>query len=510
MHAGRPPVSRSRRAIFTYATGWVVTLVTLVLGLVAVPLILRWLGEERYGAYRAVADWFGYLTLFELGIGGALLPLLARAVGRSDAKSLGDMLGAGVRAYARVTVLMVGAGVLLIWVVGFLVPVTPSNLPDLRVAAAVGVLGVLVTPLLPLRWLHEARQEGYRVNVLLLVQGVAITATALLLAYRGFGITGQMAALVVGNAVFFGALAWRHRPALAGMVAGARRARASAASRELWALNRPTFVRQVCGRVALLSDRIIVAALLGPAMVVPLFVTQRLADVARERVQAIAAASWAALAELHAQGRHETFTDRVAELTNLAAALALAVLVPIVAYNGAFVALWVGPDRYAGDGVSVVVGLNGVLLAVIVMWDVVFGGTGKVASLVPVTLVATAVNVSLSLVLTPRLGVLGPLVGTLVATAGTFLWYLPVLMRRVFGIPVRRILGAAAPPVAWAVPYGGVVWWMAHRRQDLGWTDLALEMSAATLTYLALWWWLMQRPHDRARHLDRLRGLASP
>src|SRR5581483_1639314 len=75
---------RVRRSIWTFFTEQASTLVILLVALVATPLLLGWLGDERYGAVEAAAEWLGYVGLLEFGIGGALLPLIARAVAQRD------------------------------------------------------------------------------------------------------------------------------------------------------------------------------------------------------------------------------------------------------------------------------------------------------------------------------------------------------------------------------------------------------------------------------------------
>lgn len=496
---------RARRTAYTFGTAMVFSAVTMVVGLIAVPLLLHWLGEERYGAYRATADWYGYLPLFELGLGGALLPLLARAAGRGDDTTLRATIASSVRAYLRVTLFMLAGGIVLLVVIGKLVPVQPALRVDLRTAALLGTAAVLFMPLQPFRHLAEARQRGYHVNLLLVLQSLTITAAALFLAWRGWGITGQMAALLVGTAVFFATLLWVHwrrEPQLVRQALSAKRDDAS--WNELWTLNRPTVVRRVCGQVSVMSDRIIVAAFLGPAAVVPLYVTQRLTELAQAQVQNVGGASWAGLAELYAMGDHETFRRRLLELTTLVVGLSVAVLVPIVAYNGHFVTLWVGGDRYAGDMLTLVAGGNALMLGLFTLWDWAFGGTGLVARLVPISIISTLMNLGLSLALTPKLGIIGPLLGTLAASVITTAWYLPVLLRRTFQLPVRRLLGAVARPALIGVPFAVLLWWIAHREPAPGWLRLAIEMSAAALLYLAAFWRFALSPDDRQMHRERL------
>src|SRR4051812_5638077 len=117
--------------------------ITLVIGLLVTPLLLRWLGEERFGAFRVSLDWIGYLGLLELGLGAALPPLLARSLGQGNSDGIRNTLAAGLRAYFRITLLMLVAGLGLVAGIRFLVPVQPDQIVDLQRACAVALLGAL-------------------------------------------------------------------------------------------------------------------------------------------------------------------------------------------------------------------------------------------------------------------------------------------------------------------------------------------------------------------------------
>jgi len=347
---GRALVSRTRRATWNYATGIGFTAFSVIAGLLATPLLLHWLGDERLGAQRAATDWFGCLSLLELGLGGALLPVLARAVTRSKALEVPAALAAGIQAYVTVALLELVAGAGLLCAISYLIPVSTGTASDLQAACLVNLLGLLLLPLSPFRVLAEAGQRGYVVNSLLILQTFFIAVMGLLLAWAGWGITGQAVAILAGALPFYFLLAWdgirRYPRTFLCLTHGGDLAEEG---KELWSLNRPTLIVDLCGRVALLTDNILIAYLLGPALVVPFFLTQRLALLAQGQLQGIGNASWAALVELHLAGDHGKFNQRLIELTHVAATLGVAVLVPIAAYNHHFVSLWVGAGRFGGD-----------------------------------------------------------------------------------------------------------------------------------------------------------------
>jgi O-antigen/teichoic acid export membrane protein len=499
-------MSRVRRSAWSYLTAVAFAGITLTVALVSTPLLLRWLGEERFGACRAATDWNGYLNLLELGLAGALLPLLARALQHSEAEAVGVTLAAGVRAYVQVTIGMLLGGVVLAAGIPWLVPVGASLSDDLRGGFCLGLLGLFLVPLVPFRLLAEADQRGYVVNALIIVQSLVITGLALLLAWWDWGITGQFAA-VLGGAVVFNVLVlaytWKYNAGVLRQVAAS--SQDHALSRELWHLNWPTLIHNICGRISLLTDNIVIAALLGPAAVVPFYLTQRLALLVQGQLQGIGTASWAALAELYLKGEHGAFSARVLELTGLVSILGVSCLVPIVAYNQYFVTIWVGAGQFGGEALTILAGVNGYLLALFSLWGWVFSGTGKIARLVPLLIISTSVNLPVSLAATWLIGLPGPAIGTCVAFVGINLICFPLLLYHVYGIAPAALLKAAGFPLLLGAPFGVGVWLAARSHDPWGWVGLGAEMALAAGVYVLGAWLILFTRQERADWRQRIR-----
>src|SRR5258708_40225073 len=126
-------MSRFHFASRNYLSGILFTVVTLLVGFVSTPWVLRWLGEEAFGAFRVTSDWLSYLVFLEFGVGGALLPLLARGLARNEENSVRDLLAAGVPAYFAITSVMLVAGLVLTPLIHRLLSVIPLDIRYLRI-----------------------------------------------------------------------------------------------------------------------------------------------------------------------------------------------------------------------------------------------------------------------------------------------------------------------------------------------------------------------------------------
>ncbi len=498
---------RTRSSALNFATGLLGTALTIGVAFVTTPLLLRWLGTERFGAVRTAADWFGQIAIVELGLAGALAPLLAMAVGRGDEAALRRTMGAGVRAYLRVAVLAAAAGLLVTAVITRLVPVSGTLVPDLRAACLIGVAGLLLYPLAPFRTLADASQRGWLINLASMLQSLTTTGAAVLLAWRGVGIAGQFAAMLLGQSLFFFIMTRDGIARHAGIARAALREPVDAEARtQIRNLNVPTLLFDLSGRAGLMTDNIVVTMVMGgPQFATPLFLTQRLIGIALKQLQGVGTASWAALGQLHALGRQDVFNARLVELTRLVSALAVSVLVPIAAYNHAFIALWVGAPSYGGAPVTILASVNALLLALVSLWGWCFSGTGKVATLVPIMLASAAINLAVGITATFVIGLPGPLLGTAVAIATTTLWFLPRQLRRDFGTPVGALARAAAMPLVWGAAPSVLIVLAAAWYPPAGWFALGSALAASFALLLGVWWFGELGGAERAHYAERVR-----
>jgi O-antigen/teichoic acid export membrane protein len=493
--------------VLNYGVSLLMTLVVTLTAFLSTPLLLGWLGEQRFGAYRAAQDWAGYLGLLELGLGGALTALLAQAVGRADPVGVWDCLKAGVRAYLRVTGLMAAAGVVLAVVLPVLVPVSDELRTDLWFGFLLSMSALTLLPLTPFRLLAEASQRSYLVNALTAVQSLLTVGMSLAAAWAGWGLTGQFLAVVLGSTPLPLALTWMAlrrgftRPAAPPSAGGA-----AEAERRLWNLNTPTLVHNLCGRLSLFTDNILIALVLGPAAVAPFYLTQRVLVLAQTQLQNISGATWAGLIELSASGQRERFVQRLSELTRLTATLSVAVLVPLAVCNGALISLWVGAGRYAGEALTWCVAANAFFLSIYSLWGWVFNGAGKVRLLLPLMTSGVVLNVAVSVGATFLLGPVGPVLGTLLMYLYNA-WRFPPLLRAAFGVPLRPLL----QPIGWvlllAVPYAALCLPCAQAMAERKWLHLGAHALLAAAAFAGAAWLVVFSRQERNQWRSRLSSL---
>ena len=478
-------MSRTKRSVLHVGANGLSTLITIGVGIVFTPWLLRVLGAERYGGVRALTDLFGYLALFDLGLGGAISSHLAIATGGGSEEAVRRVLAAGVRLYARVMLAMIASGAILIWLAPSLIASPKLSPSEVRLAALFSASVVVIVPLSVFRSAIEAQQRGYLVSVILIVQSLCTTVLILLAARAGWGLPGQTgvtAGVQIVAALLFVTFAGFHL----------RKVLMTPADPEIgasvWKLNWPTFLFNLCSRMALLSDNLVISWWMGPAAVAPFFLTQRVATIAQGQLQGIGNASWAGLVELHVQGKKALFSERLIELTTLVSGLGLAVLIPIAAFNPFLIGRWVGSTGYAGQVVNLLCCCNIWFWAIFSLWGWPISGIGAVGRFVPGMLAFVVINLGISLAATAWFGYAGPLIGTLTGFLAVHTWVLPKLLSDLFGVRAVDLWSAALRQLLWGIPLAAVLLTWVNLHTPPSWFALGSEAAVAGVAGLALLW----------------------
>lgn len=461
-------MSRSRSTMMNWLSSVLFTLVTMATGFLTTPLILEPLGIDRFGLVRTLIEVFAYFTLIAQGLSVSLVPLLARSIGVKDRDAARRYLAAGLWCYGGAVCLILFVGVVALPGLPTFFPVAPNLLRELQMAWAINLLGLPLVLAMPLKLVVEIHHRGYLVNLAQLTQALITAVLSVALVWNGWGMPGVMAANVAGAFVFALITLTINRWKYQDLLGGVHRVKVSRG--DVWSiasLSWPTFITMVSQRIGMLSDSIFLLAILGPAAAAVLFLNKRLATIIEGVLRSFSAASWPALVELNARGERDLFNRRLEELSRIVVTIAIAALVPAVCFNEQFVTLWVGPTGEAGTWIAAVGSLNALLVTLSSIFTVPLVTTGNVKMLAVPSMIAAGVNVVVSVAMTYVLGPIGPLVGTTVALSTVNLWHYPRFLQQTFGTSPSRIFRACLPPVAWGVPFAGVMALLALESQRL-------------------------------------------
>jgi O-antigen/teichoic acid export membrane protein len=409
---------RLRRAGATSASSLVARGASVASFLLLVPLTVPYLGTERYGIWMTLLSLIALLGITNLGMGNALITLIARTDAAANDEEAGRYVSTAVVLFWTIAISLglVGAAVLpfVPWHSLFNIPAGPLADEGGRAAVALLVVFFLTIPVGVVGQIRLGYQEGY------VTAWLDATASVL-------GVVGVVVGIAVGAGLpvlvataaaaplATGLLNWillvRARPALHPRVAraGRRHARVLLRSGGLY------FALQLAIVVGFSADNFVAAQVLGPAAVTQYAVPSRLALAGVALISVLVLPLWAAYAEALARG-DVAWVLRILQRSLIATSTAaLAGAVVFVSFGGPIVDAWSRGEVDPGWGLLVGLGL----------W-LVLGSVGSALAMflnaahivrmqvICASLMATA-NIMLSIVLAKRIGVAGLIWGTVIS-----------------------------------------------------------------------------------------------
>lgn len=510
-------LDRSQKAILNFISSFGLTLVTFLTAMISSRLVISYIGDERFGAYRSLFDLFGYLNLLEAGISASLRPLLAKALAQPGSEEVPGLLKFGQRMFrlGMIVHFIVGVGfaIFSFW----LIPVSPVLRQDLLIGSIIFTLGLFNLTFCTTRCLCETLQNAFLVNLLLMFQSVCVTFTSMILCRMApdWGISLLAFSLVFWVIQFNFILWFIMRPEFKRWPLDQVDSRNSRLSVRNWLVHgRDTFLLMLSGRASLHSNNLFLGFFHGQVDVTRLYATQRLFDVVQTQLFAIGNSSWAALAEIYHSNQHERFRSRVLQLIRLILVLGIAVIVPIFFFNADFVRLWVGSSRFGGQSASLILAFQTLALGFTVFSTWCLMGTGYLKPILKLTFVTSILDVIATVTFTRPYGIIGPVLGTttvfyLVAIP----WHLKLLQSH-FQIRIRT-LSRLSVPVIFSIPiYVMILSYLKSVVQPENWLQLAMVLGFPALSYLVMIGLLLFRDEEwnliLGRFLPFLKKKGSP
>lgn len=489
-----------RSALF-FATAGLKSVGLLCLTFFVTPWLLRLIGPEAFGTFKAMMELYGHLSLLEFGLFTALMISFISQGPQARHEERASLLSAGLRLYLWPVLWTLLASAALL-------PFLPRILGASELPVRGPFLLIMATayfiPTQAHRAYLEATNQGHRVNLAMLGQNLAFMAASLVFAVLGWGFYAQAMATLLSGALG------------AAMVRGqARRLLPTLGSpdhldvwRERLRKNqRPQVLNDLASKLSLNCDQLIIAFLLGPLEVTRVFLGQRVLIIVQGQLQALGQAAQASLGVLYHE-EHAKFRSRMLETSKFVAVVACAFLTPVCLFNRVFIGLWVGEEYLmAGELLTRVATANAFLFALFAFWGHLLTVLGKPASLTRMAWTQAVLNLGASLLMTRWLGGPGPMVGTLISFLAVPLWVYPRLLQRDLGVGVGELARAVLPPVLLAMGVLVAQALFPVLPMPTGWAGLLLAGAgtAALLTVTQLG--LFFNAAERGMFYRRLHGL---
>lgn len=202
------PELSSRRLVKNTGLNLLGLVIPALIGLATVPVVIRWLGTDRFGLFSIILTVFGYFALFDLGLGRASIKFAAEAMGRGESADLPGILWTTV---GMQTIFGLVGMSLMIAVTPFLAervlkipPVNLAEAKDSLILMALSLPFAIVAP--SIRGVLEAGQRFDLVNAVKIPTNTVIYILPLIGAPLGMGLRGIVLLLTISRV--FTLLVW--------------------------------------------------------------------------------------------------------------------------------------------------------------------------------------------------------------------------------------------------------------------------------------------------------------
>lgn len=490
------------------SSNWMMTILQIVITFVLLPFTIRALGQEQYGTWVLITSLTSYLTMLALGIPMATVRFVARYAAAPDAQDdLDRAVGSCAGLYAIMGFVAMVLGVVLfgIFHVTYDIPLELQA----RANAAFGLVVVYIAFgfFAQLPYGIMSAHHDFVVKNLVQMGGLFLrlaSTYALLVWWPSFV---WLAVIQIGTLAFEFTTAMvlvrRRYPRI--------RVRFSNFDREmvkrLFSFSMFVLMLQVGGQLAFQTDSLVIGAFL-PVSSIPYFtVASSLAVYTMEFVIAIAAVVMPTTTSLEAQGKMDELRVVFLKWSKITFSLTLLAGAYLLVLGPRFIAWWIGPE-YEGPAGSVLVILMLGNLAFLPVRGVALPtlmGLGKPGKPTIAFLVASVLNLWVSIALVRPLGLNGVAVGTAIPNVA-FAGYVLFVTCRALEVPLGRYLRyVTARVIPGSIPLVGVLLWFRYGLDVKGFPGLFAGGVASLLIFGAVWVGYVYR-NDEYVSLDGLPG----
>ena len=408
---------RLRRVALTALVSAFAQGVSILTVLISVPLTLNYLGAERYGLWITISSLIAILGFADLGMGNGLLNAIAETNGRDDRQaaelyvSSAFYILTGIALFLGIIWIIIYPRVPWIWLFNV---TTPKAMGEVGPAVAIFIWCVLVNlPIALVQKIYNGYQEGYvnglwRAGSSLLGLGSVLLAIYLQadLPWLVLAMAGSPVLVMFFNAVqLFGI----RRPWLRPRWQKVNRT----ASRQILKNGSLFFILQLAVAVGFQSDNLVIARFLGASQVPQYAVPMRLFMLISSLLGFVLTPLWPAYGE--AIARRDVTWVRKTFKRSLFLSFGASFLPSLflMIFGGKVIQMWVGPEIHPDFILLVGLGFWTVLLSLASPISMLLNGANVIGFQTVCASFMAIGNLAFSIFLVQRIGVSGPVYGSL-------------------------------------------------------------------------------------------------
>lgn len=409
-------------------------MVSVVVGLVSVPIGLGYFGPIKFGTWMVISSIVAYLGLSQLGTGTASTTLIAKQVER---QSQGAILRRTFRLLCYISMILIGfVGTAAMfpdmWAMLF------GDLPDaarheaIYAAVAMMALYLLRLPTIAFTSAFIGLQEVHWERLYSIIFPAVLSFMALLLTIYMAGDLVMLACLTGGVQLLAGLLAGvhfsiRHRDLMFGTSSQASNI---AATKDLLASGSRFFFIGIAAMVVWNTDNLVISYFLGPESVTVYSITFKLFAAAFSIFVVANSVLLPMFGSAFGRNDWAWIGDTYSNALSVIAVLGGMVWVGGIVFAEPVILLWTGLSGYGGGMVVFALGGYGYVLSAVNLHANLLSGMNVTRAMLWIGIAEAVANFALSVMFVRWWGIGGVALGTLMSALITVYWLLPKEVKR--------------------------------------------------------------------------------
>ncbi|TAK35851.1 MAG: hypothetical protein EPO21_04805 [Chloroflexota bacterium] len=484
--------------------------VSLIVGFLLTPFLVHSLGDAKYGAWVLVGSISSYFWLLDFGLGSSVTKFVSELHATGQRNRLNAVVASSFALLAAVGLVSLIASGIVAQLVDILFRLPSEIVPEVR--SMIYVTGVALAVSFPFG-VFGGVLRGYQrydlINVVVVVSTVANAILSVLAVKLGWGLVGlALVGLSTNLVVGGGRLAlskWVDR----GLVLRPSMVKMSVL-RGITGFSVWIFVINVAVQVVYRTSPVIIASVLGVALVTPFAIANSLVQYSGRLVDPILAVLLPAYSELSAVDDTGRVRRLFIEASKVVGAIAMPVALGLLLLGKPFIVRWVGPT-YEESGTLLYFLVPPLYLSfMIATGDKLLWAKGKIRVNSYVAIADAVLNLSLSVTLAMTLGLVGVALATFLSVLITNgLGLMPYICHE-SGLSMRRYLILVAKPLLTpALPATGVVLLAMRFLGSESYLQIVLLAALCAISYWSFFL-ALNRKEDTVHWLAILRSAVTP
>jgi O-antigen/teichoic acid export membrane protein len=431
-------------------TRYVSIAVSALVGLVVLPINVRYLGASEYGLWMLTASITTYFSVLDLGYGSAVIKFVAEYRAKRDVRSLNEILSTLFVLFSAMGTLVYVLAIGLAWLLPAIFNLAPDQVTTARTILLIIAANVALHFVFAVYGgVVNGFERYYLNNVIGMSSNIVGALVNVLVIWLGYGLIEIVAATsLVRMAPYY--LYRRNAKAVFPDLQLSPRLFRRERLREVTGLSIYFAITDWSARLNYTIDNFTIGIFLNTAAVGVYAVGLRLSEALFRMTNQLHAFLFPAVVRQATDGQVEAQRRLLVHAARFQLAVALALCGSVIAVADRLIRTWVGPGLEAGILTAQILAYVVVLRAWMGVPGTVLKGSGKAAFVAKVGSLCAVANVLLSVVLVNAMGLVGVALGTAIPVTITAAAAIFPAACRTVDLPVsegyRRIVWPAVWP----------------------------------------------------------------